>query len=362
MHHAAPPSPASDEASSATAGGDPAELSRLGLDDDMLRTYRASLRTGETSPAVLARDAGIGVDRVEGALTRLAGAGFLTSFGAVAPRAALRTAVHQRMAELAAQQAELRAVDAMVDGLADALLPEDGRLPVRDASLVVGTREIARLSTHIVMAAEREVLVLDAPPYVQDDAAPEPSEHFSVGPDADEQALERGITFRRIVAREGLDLPGRAEGVRELIGRGMAVRVRPTLPSKLVVVDGTTALLPPTAATDATASALVLRGGILAHVVVPLFEALWAEAVPLSVVEGQVVPGDPDPQGAPSEEERELLTMLATGLKDEAIARHLDVHVATARRRISALLTRLGAATRFQAGLQAARRGWFDDR
>ncbi|GAA1728629.1 LuxR family transcriptional regulator [Isoptericola hypogeus] len=353
MPTAAPPPPADD----------PAVLSRLGLDDDMLAVYRASLRTGDTIAAALALDTGIGTDRAEGALDRLAAAGFLTTFGAVAPRAALRTVVTQRMAELAVQQAELRTVDAMVDGLADVLWPQDARLPVRDASLVVGTPEIARLSTHIVMAARREVLVLDTPPYVQEDAevAVEPSAHFSVGADADVQALNRDVIFRRIVAQEGLALPGRAEAIRDLIDQGMSVRVRATLPSKLVVVDGTTALLPPSATTDATATALVLRGGMLAHVVVPLFEALWADSVPLTVGAGDVVRGEPDPQGAPSAEERELLTMLAAGLKDEAIARHLDVHVATARRRISALLVRLGAATRFQAGLQAARRGWFVD-
>lgn len=57
-------------------------------------------------------------------------------------------------------------------------------------------------------------------------------------------------------------------------------------------------------------------------------------------------------------EERALLGLLASGLKDEAIARQLGVHVHTARRRITALLARLGAGTRFQAGVQAGRRGW----
>lgn len=335
-------------------------LDRLGLDADMLTLYSTALRTGATSSAELAAASGLDVDRTERALDRLAADGFLTSFGAVAPRSALRTVVVRRMAELEAQQAQLRTVDAMVDGLADALWPQDARLPVDDASLVSGTAEIARLSTHIVMAARREVLILDAPPYAQDDAAvpAEPSDHFKVGPDADEQALARGVSFRRIVAQEGLDLPGRAAGMRELIGAGMSVRVRATLPSKLVLVDGTTALLPPTSTTDATATAVVLRGGILAHVLLPLFEALWADSVPLTVGGGSVVPGPHGEEDAPSADERELLAMLAAGLKDESIARQLDVHVATARRRIAALMARLEVSSRFQAGVQAARRGW----
>ncbi|MFC8600413.1 LuxR C-terminal-related transcriptional regulator [Isoptericola sp. NPDC057191] len=349
-----------DETAPVGLGPDPSVLSLLGLDGDMLRVYRAALRTGATSSGELAALAGIDVDGAERGLARLAADGFLTAFGAVAPRAALRSVVTRRMAELAAREAELRTVDAMVDGLADGLWPSDARLPVSDASLVVGTPEIARLTTHLVMSARREVLVLDTPPYVQLGAGRpgDASTHFSVGADDDvDQALARGVVSRRIVSQEGLDVPGRAEGILELGGAGMSVRVRATLPTKLLVVDRETALLPPSASADATTTALVLRGGLLAHVLVPLFEALWDDAVPIAG------PGDDDrhPDGALTAEERELLTMLAAGLKDEAVARQLDVHVATARRRITALLTRLGATSRFQAGVQAARRGWLGD-
>ncbi|HKT05044.1 MAG TPA: helix-turn-helix transcriptional regulator [Rugosimonospora sp.] len=55
--------------------------------------------------------------------------------------------------------------------------------------------------------------------------------------------------------------------------------------------------------------------------------------------------------------EHETLRLLGTGLKDEAIARQLGVSMRTARRRISTLLTRLGAVSRFQAGAETARRG-----
>ncbi|WP_236246648.1 helix-turn-helix domain-containing protein [Streptomyces sp. CC210A] len=50
--------------------------------------------------------------------------------------------------------------------------------------------------------------------------------------------------------------------------------------------------------------------------------------------------------------------LLAAGLKDEAIARRLGVHVHTARRRITRLLDALDARTRFQAGARATARGW----
>ncbi|MFD1936887.1 hypothetical protein ACFSKW_35995 [Nonomuraea mangrovi] len=51
--------------------------------------------------------------------------------------------------------------------------------------------------------------------------------------------------------------------------------------------------------------------------------------------------------------------MLAAGLKDEAVVRRLGVSLRTVHRRVSELTDRLGARTRFQAGLLAARRGWW---
>ncbi|MFF5212658.1 hypothetical protein [Streptosporangium sp. NPDC000396] len=49
---------------------------------------------------------------------------------------------------------------------------------------------------------------------------------------------------------------------------------------------------------------------------------------------------------------------MASGATDEAIARRLGLGRRTVVRRVSALQRTLGATTRFQAGVQAARRGW----
>lgn len=91
---------------------------------------------------------------------------------------------------------------------------------------------------------------------------------------------------------------------------------------------------------------------LLRNALLPLFETVWDRSVPLGSDSadawGNPVPG----------QQRELLGLLAAGLKDEVIARRLGVHVHTARRRISRLLEALDAETRFQAGAQAAVRGW----
>jgi len=69
-----------------------------------------------------------------------------------------------------------------------------------------------------------------------------------------------------------------------------------------------------------------------------------------------VVPEEDDTEV--SAEDRALLQLLNAGLKDEAIARQLDMSQRTLRRRVADLTHRLGATSRFQTGTQAMRRGW----
>jgi DNA-binding NarL/FixJ family response regulator len=49
---------------------------------------------------------------------------------------------------------------------------------------------------------------------------------------------------------------------------------------------------------------------------------------------------------------------MAAGATDEVIARRLAISRRSVVRRTGLLMERLGATTRFQAGVQAARRGW----
>jgi DNA-binding NarL/FixJ family response regulator len=52
--------------------------------------------------------------------------------------------------------------------------------------------------------------------------------------------------------------------------------------------------------------------------------------------------------------------MLAAGAKDSAIARSMGVSTRTITRLVGELTTILGASSRFQAGVRAARLGWLD--
>jgi DNA-binding CsgD family transcriptional regulator len=80
-----------------------------------------------------------------------------------------------------------------------------------------------------------------------------------------------------------------------------------------------------------------------------LFESYWDKA--------SVLP-DLEPGGTRVDLRSNLLAQLAAGAKDEQIARTLGLGLRTVRRRVADLMIELGVDTRFQAGVEAARRGW----
>ena len=61
---------------------------------------------------------------------------------------------------------------------------------------------------------------------------------------------------------------------------------------------------------------------------------------------------------APTDEERAVASLLVTGMTDEMAARRLGLSRRTFRRRLKALMDKLGARSRFQAGFMLADTGW----
>ncbi len=65
---------------------------------------------------------------------------------------------------------------------------------------------------------------------------------------------------------------------------------------------------------------------------------------------------------APTDEERAVASLLVTGMTDEMAARRLGLSRRTFRRRLKALMDKLGARSRFQAGYMLAETGWATER
>ena len=93
---------------------------------------------------------------------------------------------------------------------------------------------------------------------------------------------------------------------------------------------------------------VVVRQASLVGMLQAYFDELWETA---SRVEAR---GD---RLAEHDHRRLLLAELADGVKDEQIARNLDVSLRTVRRRVAALMDVYGVDTRFQLGAALERDG-----
>ena len=133
------------------------------------------------------------------------------------------------------------------------------------------------------------------------------------------------------------------------VDAGEEVRLIDDMPTRLMVISGTHAIVPePLGYSDSPR--LLVRQGALVAALTLLFELYWEKAVPVTELSGL--------SGSRSGERTFLLRQLQAGAKDEQIARTMGISLRTVRRRISELMIELGADTRFQAGAEAARRDW----
>jgi hypothetical protein len=155
--------------------------------------------------------------------------------------------------------------------------------------------------------------------------------------------LHRGLTCRAIYDRSAIEHPGALATVERLINAGQLARVLPGLPLSLLIADDKVAALPvlrPPAPLDAI---LIVHPSALLDALTALFDALWQRALPLH---------PPAPRTNPVSQR--LITLLLSGLTDEAIAHQLNLSHRTIQRRVATLMSDLAAHTRFQAGVQAA--------
>jgi sugar-specific transcriptional regulator TrmB/DNA-binding CsgD family transcriptional regulator len=297
-------------------------LSLLEHSPATMAEIRSRSVTSSIAPALAALEA-------KGLISRLPGRP--VRYQAARPDMALEVLVRNR-------ERQLQQVRVLAENLMERF--RAGRSSIRPEEIVevVTTREATVQRWHqLQRAAEHEVRAFDRPPYVDGGLAN----------DDEFEALRQGVRFRCVYDRTGLDLPGRLDVIQRFVAAGEQIRVTTGVPVKMFVADKTAGLI--SLERPATAdSALVIHSSSLLDTLIALFEAVWAVAVPVRF-DGLE---EPDPAAS-----KPLLGLLAAGLTDEAIARHLGWHPRTVQRHVRALMEELGAQTRFQAGLQAARRG-----
>lgn len=185
------------------------------------------------------------------------------------------------------------------------------------------------------------------------------------------ELLDSARSTIAVVARPEVALPWAG-----MTGRGLGTRT--VWPDHPEVVEGLVPPQPAATATSARAAAVLPSCGLVivddqAALVVSLpngspvdavlhrhpgtvaactalFESIWRSARPVWPL--------PTTAGDLTEADRVLLGMLHLGLTDATVANRLSISVRTVGRRLEELMRRLDSRTRFQAGVEAARRGW----
>ncbi|MFC4336338.1 LuxR C-terminal-related transcriptional regulator [Salininema proteolyticum] len=213
-----------------------------------------------------------------------------------------------------------------------------------DSSPVVakltGRAEMVRGLNRLIGGARRTIRVFEKPPFGESN----PVE------DSEESTLSRGVGTRVVYESSVLSHPDHMANLEAMAELGEESKVRDRLPFKMLLVDGSEAMIPLGGPGQVATSALHLRPSVLTDALDELFAATWELSVPAFAADESSLDLDSD--------ERELLRLLATGIKDEAIARRLGVSTRTVSRKVNALLERMGSTNRFQAGVTAAKRGW----
>ena len=157
--------------------------------------------------------------------------------------------------------------------------------------------------------------------------------------------LADGRRMRGLYPADVVRDPARLEYVRYWAAHGEEVRLLRSVPPQLAAWGDEIALISSDWA-GVEGGRLVARAPEIVAVVRALFEQHWARGLPLG--RAARVSRGPDP---------DVLELLSMGAIDEDIAHQLGVSLRTARRRVADTMADLGATTRFQAGMEAARRG-----
>jgi hypothetical protein len=314
-------------------------LESLGVEPSDEEAYRALLQAPGCELGQLAERLGRDEQELAGTVGWLEKLGLLTTTAddpirliPTRPDVAVDALVAVRRAELDRVRAEARV-------LLSELSTQERYRPENLVEVLVGQEAIAARFAQLLSGTREELLVIDRPPYASKTGESEPRVRG---------LLSEGVVVHGIYSPDSLDVPGAVDQAYSAADAGEISRIHPQPPMKLALFDQKAALLP-LVVDQLVDSALVVHPCALLDALTQMFWLLWDQAVPVV----------PSPKADPTD--ARLMTLLAAGFKDDAIARQLALSSRTVGRRVAELMETLGARTRFQAGIHAQRRHLLED-
>ncbi|MFF3943857.1 LuxR C-terminal-related transcriptional regulator [Streptomyces sp. NPDC001902] len=160
--------------------------------------------------------------------------------------------------------------------------------------------------------------------------------------DLDRDLLDRGVRYRTVVPHTARRQREALRHMTRLGDLGAQLRTAAVIPGRMILLDGVVALV----STGKGGGAALFRDPTVVSFLEVIFDHIWEHAKPV----------DGDFDGDVFEDvEVAILRQLELGRSDEFISRRLGISTRTLRRYLSGMCEKLGAETRFQLGMAAAR-------
>jgi DNA-binding CsgD family transcriptional regulator len=314
-----------------------------------LALYQALRRLGGGSPEAIRAAAGLNAAQAKRGWQRLEQLRLVRANGvaveAVEPDAALMKATEayrENAAEQVRNATELQqATDALVTVYRPAVARDDVEVAVEHFGDIRRKKQIFDNLTASSQISIDTIHPGPMPPMVVLEASLR----------QDRAQVARGVVLRNIYPMSLLQTPKHARYLHRLAELGSQLRLIDHAPHDLLIFDGVAACLTADPAEPRQAMTVV-RGTTLLRNYVAMYEDLWLRAVPLAEMTAAPPPGEEPESG--TAQERNIVRLLTLGLSDDQIARRLGVSRRTVQRAIARLMDRLGATSRFEAGLKLA--------
>lgn len=330
---------------------EPAQLSAKvsALPPDALTVLDEVAAVGQLASADLGRRCAMSNDRIGVAVSLLVRAGLISVFRGQAGQPWVRLTAHASVRGLLRNPAAANASPAATKLLEaraglEEMLGGDPETPV-GVERMTSPGQLQATVAEIAGGARKEVISVLAGP-------PPSADMLAMNRPSDVELVERLVAVRLLYPLEYAGLPHVARYAEELAEAGAEVRFADRLPHRLLVFDRRIAIVPVDIG-NAASGALVVRDKILARSLAHLASTMFRRSRPLpDALEGV------GKEVGPSPLDRRVLMLMGSGLADAGCANRLGVTDRTFRRYVGSLMARLGASSRFDAGVKAVEQGW----
>lgn len=179
-----------------------------------------------------------------------------------------------------------------------------------------------------------------------------PSEEaFVSARQTDRELVDRGVRLRIVYPLEFAGLSRVRDYAEQMQDHGAEFQFADAVPYRIIVSDALRAVVPIVRG-QRSEGAIITGEPALVSGLRHLAQGIFRSGRKLRDVDPAA------PSGSPTEIELEVIRAMSLGLADDAAARRLAVSERTFRRYVAQVYERLGATSRFQAGVRAVERGW----